>query len=268
MDVTKLNPLTPMPDLSVMDSHVHFIGETMSEVKTVSTVAAFIEYAQACPISTVAELSKVLKGKPLESLSAAHIRTENTQIGIIASLYTVTKGIIECLAYGQKTKLSGFEVASKRVGGGFHALVALNIVSDAGVIQIGVDATSKGKADYTRMMESIMPFVALVWAERVKHKAAATEAAKVAREAKQADKVTGETVADTAPAAPATGAAPSEVVSQCIALIQSGLVSEADMRALSEAIHSAPITEAAPVLTLGFTPTKKARKARKPKATA
>ena len=120
---------SPNPEHVARVVGVHtYLKETSimsNTINTIDTIASFTAYAQSCPLSTIADLNKLLKGKTLQQLAGAHVRTENAQIGIISSLYHVTRGIIETLTEGQKSKLGGFEAASRRVGGGFTALVAL-----------------------------------------------------------------------------------------------------------------------------------------------
>jgi len=259
--------------LAGMGSHVHFIGETMSEVKTVSTIASFVDYAKSCTVVQLDTFKKVTRGQSLDALAGAHVRTDSSVFGQVASLYSVSRGIVDTLSYGQKTRLTGFAIASKRIGAGFTALVALGVTSDAGDVLLSIDPTNKGKESAKQLLEHMVPFMAKLWAERSAHAEAEREAKKAEREAKKAEASTLESVLGAAPdmatpATPATPVAPSDAVAQCIALIQAGLLSESDMKALMSAINAAPIQEAATVLALGYTPVKKARKARKPKATA
>jgi hypothetical protein len=242
----------------------------MSEVKTVSTIAAFIDYAKSCTVVQLDVFKKVTRGQALDALAGAHVRTDNSIFGQIASLYSVSKGIVDTLSYGQKTRLTGFSIASKRIGAGFTALVALGIVSDAGDVLLSIDPENKGKESAKQLLEYMMPFMAKLWAERSAHAEATREAKKAEREAKKAEASTLESVLGAAPdmATPATPATPSAIIEQCIAMIEAGMLSESDLKALMTAIHNAPITEAAPVLALGYSPAKKTRKPRKPKATA
>lgn len=236
----------------------------------ISTISTFVDYAKSCTVVELDTFKKVTRGQDLCALASAHVRTDSNIFGQISSLYEVTKGIIDTLAYGQKSRLTGFTLASKKQVSGFAALVALNIVSDGGQILISVDTESKKKETVKMLSDYILPFMGKLWAERSAHAESMREAAKQAREDKKKESSKLESVLGAAPdmAAPtATTASPLDVVAQTIALIQAGMVSEADMRALMDAINAAPIGEAAPVLTLGFTPAKKTRKPRKPKAT-
>lgn len=108
---------------------------------------------------------------------SAYLKTGKRGFADVGAVVDMVKGVGEALAHGQRSRLQGFARACKKQTPGFALARALNIVSDAGAVLVGLDRAVSGDKDclqaYTPAI--VGGFIAL--------QAQAREAAKAAREA-------------------------------------------------------------------------------------
>jgi hypothetical protein len=230
----------------------------------INTIAAFTIYAQGATVSQCEAFKAAHKNQDLIKIAAMHMAAKRANIlGTVNSWFTVSRGIVDALCDGQRSVLTGFEFTQKKTSSAFQRLAEMGVISTAGAVLVGKDKKVK-PSDKGTLMALVPAFMARLWSE-----CAALDAA--AREATKAAKPVAKPAADL-PDAPDMVQTPSPAqspIEALIALLQAGMVSANDVARIRAALPALEVVEeVAPILSLGYTPAPKVRKARKPRATA
>jgi len=146
----------------------------VSPVSPVFSFATFTAMLDAVDSKTT--VNALRKAGGLSGVLSAFAKTGNKGQGNMGAYAHVYRGILEVVQYGQKNKLLGFAIASKKASHVFQALVNLGILTTAGKVAIGY---TEGVGNVTETMADATNFVA--WCLSVD--ATGREAAKVASEA-------------------------------------------------------------------------------------
>jgi hypothetical protein len=227
----------------------------------INTIAAFTQYANGATVSQCETFKSAHKGQDLVKVAAMHVAAKRANVlGTVSSWFVVSRGIVDALCDGQRSVLTGFEFTQKKTSSAFMRLAEMGIISTTGAVLVGKDKKVK-PSDKGALMVLVPSFMARLWAECQALDAAAREAAK-------ASKPAAKPVADfpDAPDMVQTAQSPIEAL---IALLSAGMVSAADVARIRAALPALEVVQdVSPVLALGYTPTAKPKKARKPKATA
>lgn len=198
----------------------------------------FMATVNAVDATKTVALIKRLGG--LKGALSAFTKTGNKGHGNIGAYAHVYAGILETLQYGQKNKLKGFAIASKKTSHVFKALVNEGVLDDSGKVLIGVHANI---GNITETMADATNFVAWCISVDAMGKESAkleSEAKKDETEASEAETIKAETEASEAETLKAETLTPGQMADAATTLIiqafQAGTLSTDNLTALYAAL--------------------------------
>ena len=191
----------------------------MSTVSVSVSVLATISNVTAAQLD--AANATIKKAGGTQQALSAYLRTGQKTHATTGALAYVWNGVRELLADGQKSKLQGFSLASKKDSAALDTLRNLGIVSESGAVIVGVEPTFKGSKDDKDWSEKFPQFLALVQAN---------EAVIAAKKAPVKKATTTEATTTEAPKTP--GQIDDDTTAHIIARINAGMLSNDNIKAL------------------------------------
>lgn len=161
---------------------------------------------------------------------SAYLRTGQKTHATTGALAYVWNGIRELLADGQKSKLQGFSLASKKDSAALNTLRNLGVVSESGSVVIGVENSFKGSKADKEWGEKFPQFLALVQANEAIISAKKATAKKATAPEATAPEATAPEATTEAPKTP--GQIDDDTTAHLIARINAGMLSSDNLNAL------------------------------------
>ena len=156
----------------------------MNTTTTTTPFTGFVARLDGVTVSQRDTAEKTIKAAGgLDAALSSYLKTGKASAARIGALAYVYRGILECFEHGQKSKLLGFAIGTKKSTDAFAFVRDAGIVSDSGAVLIGVDPAAKGKAIealQSRAADFIAAFLAFA--------ATAAAAREAEREAEKAKK--------------------------------------------------------------------------------